>query len=96
MICHHDELFEAFWVAIEDSRQACDSVSGQGIPEAEVNDTAVRLSLAKNELPKLAVVRDQDAAFLAGDFKNLKIGQTGSASSSDDRRFVTKRVEIGR
>jgi hypothetical protein len=95
VVCYHDELVDLFWIAIEDSEKACGAVREQGIAQAEVNDAAVRLTLAKHEFTEVAVICDQDAAVGAGNLENLLIGKTGSMNLGDKRSVVAQGIEIG-
>ena len=81
------------------------SVMGQHVFEArrgeskavggktQVNDTRVRLAMAKDELPKITIIGDEDASLPLRDGQHLLIGQARGMVTADPLRIVTALCE---
>jgi hypothetical protein len=63
--------------------------------ETQIDDARMRLTVAKNELTKIAVIGDQDAALALGYGKNLLVGQSRGIVTANPPDVVTALCEPG-
>jgi hypothetical protein len=71
------------------------SLPDRRTPEAQIDDTGMRVALDEDEFAEVAVIGDQNLTFPCRNGQDLGIGQTARVVDGNPCRVVTLRPQIG-